>query len=98
MASKYDRQRFNLGPCDRCKRFVRVEMFGEFFCYCSSNIVGVVQGGGAMYRHLSALYWEWVGEEISVAVIEGRVGRVLGTVEFIAYCCDTSGMNLSLDS
>ena len=51
-----------------------------------------------MYRHLSALYWERVGKEISVSVIEGRVRRIQGTVEFIAYCSDTSGMNLSLDS
>ena len=98
MAPKYDRLRSNLGPCDRCKRFVRVEVFGEFFCHCSSDIVGIVQGGGAMYRHLSTLYWEWGGEEVSVAVIEGRVGCILSTVDFIADCCDASSMNLALDS
>lgn len=95
LAPKYDILRFNLGPCDRCKRFVRVEMFGEFFRHCSSDIVGIVQEGGAMY---STLYWERVGEEVSVAVIEGRVGCILSTVEFIADCCDASSVNLALDS
>lgn len=72
-------------------------MFGELFGDCSSNFVVVVQGGGATYRHFGALNWEWVWEKVGVAIIERWMGRILGTMEFIAYSSNTSGMKFALN-